>query len=67
MAFTDAEEIRIQTIEDTLNSLMTSITNLVAKEQMRQLLLLKQRELDAAVVRIASLESQLEVLQSRLA
>jgi hypothetical protein len=66
MSLTAAEEIRIEAIENALNGALTSITNLISKEQMRQLLLLKQRELDAAVTRITSLEAQIVILQSRL-
>ncbi len=66
MAFTDAEEIRIQAIEEMINRLQTAISNTMSKQQMRQLLLLKQNEIDALTTRVATLESAIQVLQSSI-
>ena len=66
MAFTDAENQRILTIEETLNDCQTAINNLMTKTQMRQLIMIKQGEIDALTKRVEDLESQLTILQSKL-
>ena len=67
MAWTDAEEQRIETIEEVLNNANTAISNLASKKQMSQLILVKQAQIDSLTERVAALESQLQVLQNRLA
>lgn len=66
MALTDAEKIRLETMETVINDLQVAISNLMAKQQMRQLLQIKQKEVDALTVRVASLESQVAVLQAKI-
>lgn len=66
MAWTSAEKQRIETLETVINDLQVAVTNLMSKQQMRQLLLIKQKEIDALTVRVASLESQIDVLQSKI-
>lgn len=66
MAFTDAEEARILAIEKLLNELQVSVKNLAAKQQIRQLLLLKQAEIDALTKRVTSLESMMALVQESL-
>jgi len=66
MAFTAAEEIRLKAIEEMLNTLQTAIANTMSKQQMRQLLLVKQKEVDELTTRVAALESQITVLQGTL-
>ena len=66
MAFTSAEEQRIRAIETVLNQLQTAISNLMSKAQMKQLLLVKQSEVDQLTQRIAALESQVTSLQNTL-
>jgi polyhydroxyalkanoate synthesis regulator phasin len=66
MAWTDSETARVVAIEELLNQVQTAIQNLASKAQMRQLLLLKQAEVDALTTRVASLEAQLTVLQNSL-
>lgn len=67
MAFTDAEETRIQTLEETVNELSTIVKqNLASKLEMRQLLLIKQTEIDALRREVDALQSQLTTLQKRL-
>lgn len=66
MAWTDAEETRVNTLEEYVNTLSTRISLLLSKEQMRQLLLIKQREIDALEARIVSLETQITTLQNQL-
>tara|TARA_Y100000310_G_C20654536_1_gene801305 strand:- start:296 stop:499 length:204 start_codon:yes stop_codon:yes gene_type:complete len=67
MAMTDAEVARINTLESAINDMWTAVNNLMTKEQMRQLILIKQNELDAALARIDSLETQVETLQNKIA
>lgn len=66
MAFTDAEEARIQDIEEMINALQIAYSNLASKTQLNQLILIKQREIDNLTARVETLESQLTVLQNRL-
>ena len=66
MALTDSEKIRLETMETVINDLQVAISNLMAKQQMRQLLQIKQKEVDALTVRVASLESQVAVLQAKI-
>lgn len=64
MAWTDAETSRINTLEEALNDLATAINHLASKQQLRQLLLIKQTTIDALTLRVASLEAQIATLQS---
>jgi polyhydroxyalkanoate synthesis regulator phasin len=66
MAWTDAEEQRIETLEEVVNDLQTAASNLASKQQMQQMLLIKQAEIDALTERVAALESQVTVLQGTL-
>lgn len=66
MPLSAAEELRIQAIETMLNKLQTAVNNLMSKQQMRQLLLVKQKEVDGLTSRIATLESQIQTLQGSL-
>lgn len=66
MSFSDAEEVRVRAIEEMINTLQIAINNLASKEQMRQLLLIKQSEIDSLTSRIASLEAQLTALQGSI-
>ena len=66
MAWTEAENDRVVAIENLLNEVQTAISNLMSKAQMRQLLLIKQSEVDALTQRVEALEAQVRTLQSRL-
>ena len=67
MALTDTEAARILTIEDLLNELQTAVKyNVAAKKFVEQMLLLKQNEIDLLKSRVTALESQIEVLQSKI-
>jgi len=66
MAFTDAEEQRIVAIEEAINDLATAVNNLASKTQLSQLLAIKQAEVDALRKDVTSLQSQVELLQSRI-
>lgn len=64
MAFSDAEELRIRNIETVLNDLQTAVNdNLASKQQMRQLILIKQSQIEELERRVDSLESQIALLQ----
>jgi len=64
MSWTSAEENRIQTAEEMLNTLQTAVGNLVAKQQWRQAVLLLQATIDALALRVSSLETQVTNLQA---
>lgn len=66
MAWSTAEEARIELIEKVLNNLQTLAGSLLTKQQFRQLLLVKQNEIDSLTARIVALESQVTVLQNTL-
>lgn len=66
MAWTDAEKARVMAIEVILNDLQTAVDNLMSKAQMRQLLLIKQTEIDNLTTRVATLERLLEIIQQHL-
>jgi len=66
MAFSAAEETRIQAIETMLNSLQIAVSNLASKQQLRQLTLLKQNEIEALETRITALETIVATLQAAL-
>lgn len=66
MAWTDAEERRVVNIEDALVSVTNAIGNLVSKMQLRQLLILKQAELDELTKQVTDLETKLTTLEGRM-
>lgn len=66
MSWSSAETERINTLENVVNDIQTAITNLMSKLQMRQLLMIKQAELDALTARVEALETQLTTLQNTL-
>jgi polyhydroxyalkanoate synthesis regulator phasin len=63
MAWTEAESTRIETIETVVNQLQTAITRLASKQQLQQLMLLKQAEITSLTNRIAALERAVELLE----
>lgn len=64
--WSDAESTRIRNIESALNDLQTAVSNLMSKQQYRQLLLLKQNEISALTTRVLDLESQITILQGQI-
>ena len=66
MAFSDAEEKRIQNIEQAIVDLSRAVNNLASKTQLEQLLLIKQAEIDQLQRDVESLEAQVAVLQTQV-
>lgn len=66
MAWTSAESDRIATLETVINQLQTAVTNLAAKQQLQQLLILKQAEVDELTSRVEALERMVAILQNAL-
>jgi len=66
MSWSTAEETRIEAIEEVLTNVQQAINNLMSKLQYRQLVLLKQTEIDALTTRVEALESQVTVLQNEI-
>jgi predicted nuclease with TOPRIM domain len=64
MATTDQLLLRIEVIEAKLNDVQTAINNLASKQQLKQLLNIRQTEIDDLKVRVTSLEGRLTVLES---
>jgi len=63
---TDSEEARMELIEETINKLLTWVRNLVDKQQFRQLMLIRQQEIDALTDRLTGIESRLDIITSTL-
>jgi polyhydroxyalkanoate synthesis regulator phasin len=66
MALTAYEEARIALIEEVLNELQVATSNLAAKQQVRQLILLRQTEIDSLTTRVAELERIIIILEQRM-
>ena len=66
MSWTSAESDRIATLETVINQLQIAVTNLAAKQQLQQLLLLKQAEVDELTDRVEALERMVAILQQAL-
>lgn len=64
MAWTAAETERIVKIEKVITKLSTAINNLASKQQLAALTVLKTNEITELKNKIASLESQLALLQN---
>jgi hypothetical protein len=67
MALTDYEEARLALIETALTNLQVAVQNLAAKQQLRQLSLLKQTEVDELRRRVDELERLIIILENSLA
>lgn len=65
MAFTESEEARVAYIESTINKILDWVYGKASKAQLRQLLLVRQTEIDTLSTRVSALESQIEVLQNQ--
>ncbi len=63
MAFTAAENDRINAIELLLNKIQTTIINLASQKQLRSIVVLKQNEINDLTARVATLELQVATLQ----
>lgn len=63
MAWTDAENDRIGTIELLLNKIQTVILNLASQKQLRNIVVLKQNEINDLTARVTALEQQVAILQ----
>ena len=66
MAWTPAEEDRIKTLETVINGLQTAVANLMSKMQMRQLLLIKQAQVDDLTRRVETLERLVQIIEQHL-
>jgi hypothetical protein len=64
--WTEAEALRISTIESALNKLQTSVSSLTDKSQLQQLLLLKQSAIEDLQQRVAVLEQMISLLEGLL-
>ena len=65
MAFSAAEESRIINIERRINALSEAVKNLSPKEDLVRYSTIRQAEIESLTTRIAALETQLRLLQSR--
>jgi len=60
----DALEDRILAIEEAISDLQEALNALATKQQLKQLVLLRTQNQNALEIRIASLETQIALLQS---
>jgi len=63
MVWTDNEKSQVTDIEKLLNKIQIAITNLASRAQLRQLLLVKQKEIDDLKTRVTSLESRIKIIE----
>lgn len=63
MAWTAAEELRVQAIELMLNKLQTIVQQLASQKQLRSLSMLKQSDINALTTAVTALQSQVAILQ----
>lgn len=63
MAWTDAEDARVNAVERALNTLRRAVLNVTTKREFRQLLLIRQQEIEDLRTRVATLETQVALLQ----
>jgi hypothetical protein len=61
---TATEDLRLQAIETALNDIQTAINALATKTQLKQLLNIRQAEIEDLKQRVSSLETQILVLQN---
>jgi polyhydroxyalkanoate synthesis regulator phasin len=66
MAWTAAEEDRIQAIEKQINKIQIALTNLATTVQVRTLNVIKQKEIDELQTRVTALEAQVAILQNNV-
>ena len=63
MAWTDAEDSRVNAVERALNTLRRAVLNVTTKREFRQLLLIRQQEIEDLKERVTTLENQVTLLQ----
>jgi len=66
MSWTTAERTRVAALEVILNQVQVAVTNLAAKQQVRQLTLLKQSEINQLRERIEDLERIVLLLEGAI-
>jgi hypothetical protein len=66
MVWSSAEISRIKDIQKMLSTLQIAINNLVSTQQIRQLLLIRQQEINSLKTRAAKLEESIALLQSKI-
>ena len=66
MAWTASELQRVLAIEELLNRVQVAITQLASIAQLRQLNLVRQKDVDSLTDRVTTLEAQVAALQSKL-
>jgi len=67
MALSNEElEEKIDFLTKILNNVQVAITNLAAKEQLKQLTLLKQKDIDDLKNRVSDLENEVSLLKQQV-
>jgi polyhydroxyalkanoate synthesis regulator phasin len=66
MAISGTDLERIEAIEAALCNLQKAVSNLMSKMQFRQLLLIKQKEIDELTERVAALELAIASIERSL-
>lgn len=64
MAFTASEERRIRAIELKLNDIQTALNNLATREQLKQLLNIRQSEITELQEKVVELEQRILDLEN---
>lgn len=64
MAFTESEERRVRAVELKLNDVQTALNNLATREQLKQLLNIRQSEIAELQEKVVELEQRILDLEN---
>lgn len=65
MLTTDELELQVDALRVLFNELQVAVINLASKAQLRQLTLLKQKDIEDILTRLALIETRLALLEAR--
>jgi polyhydroxyalkanoate synthesis regulator phasin len=66
MAFTGTDETRIEAIENAILDLQKAVSNLASKQQVKQLVLIKQEEIISLTARVTELERLITLIENSI-
>ena len=66
MAFTGVDEARIEAIENAILDLQKAVSNLASKQQVKQLVQIKQEEIVTLTTRVTELERLIALIENSI-
>jgi hypothetical protein len=66
LPWNDNELARVLQIETTINELLTAVANLMTKKQYRQLMAIRQAEIESLQTDVIELQSRLSIVENRV-